>query len=150
MDEKFLKTVTSHVEYLGYDVKPPHPDGWVLAVHPVRLDFMFRPFELGVRLHCVLFVGKRVDEEAWRSFLNRLNDTSMFARFALFRDDEGDYGVRVRALLPGKYDRRTFGLLLDAWQEDVALLRSAPRLAAEDEEGTEEGQDEQKPAALVN
>lgn len=150
MNDKQLKTLQAHVECLGYEVTL-QPDGWTLATHPVRLNFLFRPFEIGVRLHCAIWLGKkRPDEDAWHAFLNRANDTSVFSRFALARDDEGEYSVRVRALLPATYDRRAFGLLLDAWQEDVALLRSAPGPASDHEEETDEGQEEEKPAALVN
>jgi hypothetical protein len=149
VNDRQLKTLQAHVECLGYEVTP-QPDGWTLASHPVRLNFLFRPFEIGVRLHCAIWLGKkRPDEDAWHAFLNRANDTSFFARFAMARDDDGEYSVRVRALLPGMYDRRTFGLLLDAWQEDVALLRGAPRSASEEEEA-EEGQEAETPAALVN
>ena len=47
----------------------------------------------------------------------------------------------MRALLSGAYDRRPFGLLLDAWHEDLAILRTAPReeqAKVESEEGKQE------------
>ena len=149
MIETLQKRVAAHLAYLGYEVKPPQPDGWALAVHPVRLDFVFRAFEIGLRLHCVLFLGKQADEEAWRHFLNRANDSSVLSRFALVRDEDGDFAVRVRTLLPGAYDRRRFGLLLDAWQEDVALLRGGPAPASDDEDAADDAEEE-KPAVLVN
>ena len=55
--------------------------------------------------------------------------------------------MRVRALLPATYTRRLFGLPLDAWHEELAVLRSAPRETPVEED---EEHDEEKPVAVVN
>jgi hypothetical protein len=34
--------------------------------------------------------------------------------------------VRVVTVLPRAYDKPTFGAWVDAWQEDLALLRNTP------------------------
>lgn len=147
MSETTERAVTKHLQYFGYEVHE-QPDGWWYAVHPVRLNLHVRAFELGVRLHCVLWIGNQVaDRGAWLEFVNRANDSATVARFTFGRDQEGTYCVRVRALLPATYTRRLFGLLLDAWHEDLAAFRSAPleTPVEDDEDG-----DEEKPAAVVN
>ena len=119
--------VAKHLEYLGYEIHV-QPDGWTYAVHPVRHNIHLRAFELGVRLHCLIWIGNDVSSrEAWLEFVNRANESSSVARFTFGRDAEGTRFVRIRALLSGAYERRPFGLLLDAWHEDLAFLRTAPR-----------------------
>jgi hypothetical protein len=148
MHDKLTRALASHVEHFGYGVEA-QADGWFHATHPVRFTFHFRPFELGVRLHCIIWIGNAVaSRRAWLQFVNRANDASTVARFTFGRDDEGTYYVRIRGLLPARYERRLFGLLFDAWHEDLAQLRSAPR---EEHVQTDEGPDaETKPGATVN
>jgi hypothetical protein len=149
--DALLTRVTRHFEYLGYDVVL-QPDGWSLATHAVRLNVLFKPFAIGVRLHCALWLGTNLpDMEAWHDYLNHANDVSAISRYALAKGDDGEWSVRVRALLPSRYDRKSFGLLLDAWQEDVGRLRFSPRhetTDATDDAVNEE--DEQKAAVVVN
>jgi hypothetical protein len=146
MHEKLTKTLTRHVEHFGYQVEA-QPDGWCHATHPVRFNFHFRPFDLGVRLHCIIWIGNTVaSRRAWLQFVNRANDTSTVARFTFGRDDEGTYYVRIRGLLPARYDRRLFGLLLDAWHEDLTQLRSSPR---EEKVQDEEAPDEEKKGGVT-
>jgi hypothetical protein len=148
MHEKMAKAVTRHLEYLGYQVEA-QPDGWFYATHPVRFNIHFRPFELGIRLHCIVWVGNTVaSRRAWLQFTNRANDASTVARFTFGRDDEGTSYVRMRGLLPARYDRGQFGLLLDAWHEDLAYMRTAPREEKVRDEG--DAQEEEEPAVSVN
>jgi hypothetical protein len=145
--ERMAKALTRHLEYLGYQVEA-QPDGWSYATHPVRFNIHVRPFELGVRLHCIVWIGDAVaSRRAWLQFVNRTNDATTVARFTFGRDEEGTYYVRMRGLLPARYDRRLFGLLLDAWHEDLAHMRSAPR---EEHVEDDENNEARKPAAVVN
>jgi hypothetical protein len=151
--DALLKPLTKHFEFLGYTVTVQE-DGWAFAEHPVRLNVLFKPTLLGVRLHCSLLLGKRnPDFSAWHPFLNRANDTSALSRFALALSGEHEWSVRVRALLPARYDRSTFALLLDAWQEDVAMLRDAPRPAEGDDAldvEREQEEDEESGPVVIN
>ena len=74
--------------------------------------------------------------------MNRANESSSVARFTFGRDAEGAWFVRMRALFSGGSDRRPFGLLLDAWHEDLAILRTAPREEEAKVEAEEGKQDE--------
>lgn len=149
MSEPLVRLVTRHFECLGYSCTL-QDDGWVLAEHPVRLNVAFRVLPTGVGLYCSVSVGRgQPDRDAWHAFLNRANDTSVLSRFAVGRADDGEFSVRVRALLPSKYDRKAFGVLVDAFQEDVALLRHAPP-PAEEVEGDETDPQEEKPSVTVN
>ena len=134
------RIVAKHLEYLGYQTHV-QPDGWTYAAHPVRHNIHIRASELGVRLHCLIWIGNDVSSrEAWLDFVNRATESSSVARFTFGRDAEGTWFVRIRALLSGAYERRPFGLLLDAGHEDVAVLGTAPR----EEEGKLEGYEEKQ------
>ena len=142
MSKPIDQVVAKHLEYLGYETHL-QPDGWTYAVHPVRQDIHVHAFVLGVRLHCLLWIGNDVSSrDAWLEFVNRANESSTVARFTFGRDAEGTWFVRIRALLSGAYDRRLFGLLLDAWHEDLAVLRTAPREEETKVEADEEKQEE--------
>ena len=147
MSKPIDRIVAKHLEYLGYEARP-QPDGWTYAVHPVRHNLHVHAFVLGVRLHCMVWIGNDIaSREEWLEFVNRANESSNVARFTLGRDAEGTWFVRIRALFTGRYDRRPFGLFLDAWHEDLAVLRTAPR---EEEVTTEKDGDEQEVRAVVN
>ena len=142
MSKPVHQIVAKHLEYLGYQVQL-QPDGWTYAVHPVRHNIHLRASELGVRLHCLIWIGNDVSSrEAWLEFVNRANESSTVARFMFGRDAEGTWFVRIRALLSGAYERRPFGLLLDAWHEDLAVLRTAPRVEEPKVEADEEKQED--------
>jgi hypothetical protein len=143
------KGLSTHLACFGYELQP-QPDGWTLAIHPVRYNFSIRAFDIGVRVHSAIIIGKELpNPRAWLAFINHANDTAILSRFAVTVDEDGDHLMRVRALLPAKYDRRTYGLLLEAWHEDLALLRMAPRatLGEADEEAEGEAA---APAITVN
>jgi len=149
MSDTLPKGLSTHLACLGYELQP-QPDGWTLAIHPVRYNFSVRAFEIGVRVHSALVIGKELpNAKAWLAFINHVNDTSILSRFAVAVDEDGDHLMRVRAMLPAKYDRRTYGLLLDAWHEDLALLRMAPRNMLVDADQDKEGEEE-VPAITVN
>jgi hypothetical protein len=142
MSKPIDQIVAKHLEYFGYE-NHVQPDGWTYAVHPVRHNIHLRAFELGVRLHCLIWIGNDVSSrEAWLDFVNRANESSAVARFTFGRDAEGTWFVRIRALLSGVYDRRLFGLLLDAWHEDLAVLRTASREEETRDEAEEEKHEE--------
>jgi hypothetical protein len=149
MTKDIATLLATHLEYLGYEVRQ-QDDKWSIAAHPTRWNFHFRAFDIGVRVHCAIVLHKRLpNRDAWLEFVNRANDSARLARFALVRDAEGDNVVRIRTLLPRTYDRRTFGLLLDAWHEDVALLRTAPPNEEEDEAADGEAVEEEDGKLVV-
>lgn len=129
MTTEMTSTVAQHLEYLGYAPTTPDQDGWVFAPHPNRYDILFRPFGYGVRLHCTLRVGRLSENrDAWLDFLNTANEHSALCRFSLAQNSSGEAMVQIRAVLPGSYDRRVFGELLDLWHGDFTLLRNAPEV----------------------
>ena len=147
MSKPVDQIVAKHLEYLGYEVHV-QPDGWTYAVHPVRHNIHLLASELGVRLHCLIWIGNDISgREAWLEFVNRANESASVARFAFGRDGEGTWFVRIRALLSRVYDRRLFGLLLDAWHEDLAVLRTAPR---DEEAKVEADERKQEERAVVH
>lgn len=149
MRKDLTKSLSTHLEFLGYEVTR-NPDGWTTAVHPTRYNFAFQLFDIGVRLHSSVALGRTLaNADAWQAYLNRANDTSTLTRYALVKDADGDIVVRARALLPPQYERRLFGMLLDAWQEDLVLLRHAPPPEAE-EDVAEDGEGEEEGRPMVN
>ena len=127
-----MSAVTQHLEYLGYASTSPDEHGWIYASHPNRYTISLREVSCGVFLHGMLGLGERLSDNrgAWLEFLNAANEHAGLCRFWLTETSTGEAMVRVRALLPGRYDRRVYGELLDLWHADHALLQNAPGIEA--------------------
>ncbi len=128
-DEKdSLAQVIAHLEYLGYEVDPPEPDGWSFARHPLRYDFHLRTVPSGIRLHCAVQtdVAEGKSRAEWLDYLNTSNARSRITHFSLFEDRYGMYGVRMSAFASGSYSRRTFAIVMDMWHDDVDRIRRKP------------------------
>ena len=131
-----------HLEFLGYAVDPANDSGWQLARHDRHWTIYIRVLETGARLFGQSVAGKSFGDEQldFLEALNRSNDDAAVARFSVIQDDEGDIVVRARALFTGPYDRRTFGMFMDGWHDDIALLARLPELpqvadGADEEDG---------------
>ena len=127
-----LAEIVAHLEYLGYRVDPPEPDGWSLAQHQARYDFHLRVFEWGLRLHCAVAVGAAAGNarEAWLDYLNTANEQGRVTQFSLFKDNFGGYGVRMRAVISGAYSRPVFATMIDMWLDDLDRIRRRPEFTA--------------------
>lgn len=135
---ELIGALAQHLEYLGYTSTAPDEHGWMYASHPNRYTISFREVACGVLLHGMLGLGERLGDkrDAWLEFLNTANEHATLCRFWLTETSDGEAVVRVRALLPGRYDRSVFGELLDLWHSDHALMQNAPAIdAPEDSEG---------------
>jgi len=119
-----------HLEFLGYSVDPANDAGWQLVHHDRRWNIFIRVLETGTRVFGQIMAGKSFgdDREEFLDALNRANDDSAVARFSVVQDEDGDVVVRARALFTGAYDRRAFGMFMDAWHDDIALLGRLPAL----------------------
>jgi hypothetical protein len=133
MNEADVQKVIEHLAYLGYDTAPPKAaDGWYAAHHAVHLDFYFRPFPSRVRVFCPYYLGVESLGDQMSEFLefvNLANENSQLAGIHLHRDDDGEYGVYLRAALPADYDRSVWAALLDSLRHDMDYIHTnMPRL----------------------
>ena len=138
MSEDLKDRVVEHLEFLGYTSGEPAADGWIFASHPKR-KLLFRIFSHGVHLYASVTVGGLLDDRRWLEMVNRANEQAAISQFSLF-DQSGEYAVRMRALLPGIYDRRVFGELLELWHEDAALLRNSLEQLSEEQPDDDAGE----------
>jgi hypothetical protein len=94
--EQTLSLAIAHLEYLGYEVGPPEPDGWSYARHPQRYDFHLRALPWGIKLHCAVPIGASVtnSREAWLVYLNTANEKGRFTQFSLLENRSGVHCVR--------------------------------------------------------
>lgn len=127
-----LAAVREHLEFLGYSTAGPEKDGWYRVEHPRRWNLHLLPTPIGLRLHCTVYLGASVPlrKAEWHEFLNRFNEEATVARATFAQDRDGDWFLRVRALLPPTYERRLFGALMDAWHDDLEYVAHAPSAQA--------------------
>jgi hypothetical protein len=140
-----LAQAVAHLEYLGYEVDPPEPDGWSFARHPLRYDFHLRAFPWGIRLHCAvrtdLAVGKSRLE--WLEYLNTANERSRITHFSLFEGPWGTYDVRMSAFASVPYSREAFAIVTDMWHDDLDWIRRKRDLPVRTAVETEEEEEEE-------
>lgn len=142
--EKTTALVGRHLEFLGYTSRP-QDDGWVFAEHPTRPDLCFRVFPFGIRVVALFDLGRLSDtlRADWVEFANRCNGAGNFVRFALRPRSDGGYSFNASAVFQGHYGKVSFGGFMDAWHDDLLLMRHAPngRDPAADEDEDEEAPD---------
>ena len=100
----------------------------------MRWSIYFKNFGNMVRFVTTLALGKLSDRRRIDvlEFINRLNEESAIARFALVRTPEGTQVLNLRANLPPYTDKAGFGTCVDLWHQDCDKVRSMPSL--DDEE----------------
>jgi hypothetical protein len=130
--EDALPSIAAHLEYLGYELAPPEPDGWCYAQHPARYNFHLRSFPWGIRLHCAVWIDASAakSRDAWMAYLNTANEKSRLTQFSLFEDESGAYAVKMRAFASGPYSRQVFAMVMDMWHDDLDLIRRKREFAA--------------------
>ena len=121
-----LRKMVKHLEFLGYRAEV-QDDGWTFVSHPTRPDFFVRDFPFGIRAVAMFTLDRVVCDPEWLAFVNKCNELGTLSSFSLvFKKDGSGTAVRVVTVLPRAYDKPTFGAWVDAWHEDLALLRNAP------------------------
>ena len=121
-----LDNTVAHLELLGYRIRPLEPS-WLLAEHPYRYDLALCARLEGIRFYSAIPIGTSLGHAGtWADFLNNANNRAHFVRFSLDQDKAGVYEVRLRALVTGPYERRTFAVVMDRWHDDLELLERRP------------------------
>ena len=147
--EKTTALVAKHLEFLGYTATP-QDDGWTFAAHPTRPDLCFRAVPFGIRVVALFDLGKLTDglRAEWVEFANRCNNAGIFVRFSLSTRTDGGHSFRTTAVFHGEYAKAAFGGFIDAWHDDVALMKHAPN-GQEAESDGDDDEDEEVGAAEV-
>jgi hypothetical protein len=125
MADDTLKDIVNHLEFLGYSSER-QDDGWTSVSHPTRPDFFMKPFAHGVRAVAFFRYDEQVCGPEWLSFANNCNEASRLASFSVFSQDGKGTGVRSVVVFPLAYDKVMFGAWMEAWQQDLEILRNAP------------------------
>jgi Putative bacterial sensory transduction regulator len=123
-------TIAKHLEFFGYKVVAK--DGDLQAEHPQNANFSVKPLRGGT-----LFLTYFPTEDATRSaagrkdtleLVNDFNQNSVLVNF--FIDKDGDLGAS--AWFPGRYEKATFGALVERWNSDIqeAFQRDPERTRA--------------------
>ena len=136
--------IETHLEFLGYTADLGGGRPWSTARHDRRWNFFYQPNDDGVRFFSQLVVGRSVEErrEERLEAVNWMIEASSVTRFTLAQDKDGDLLVRAKALFTGACARRPFGMSMDAWHADTALVNKFPEpfpIADLDEDGDARG-----------
>jgi hypothetical protein len=118
MTTKALDSMLAHLEFLGYEVTQ---DGEIArAKHATRYNVSLRSFASGILLTRLFGANDtaRQDKAGYLEFINSLNNKAAVARF--YADKDMD--LFIEAWYPDMYDRPSFGLFLEIWDRDCALM----------------------------
>ena len=123
--------ITKHLEFFGYTVAAKD-DGHLECQHPQLVNFNVKPLRGGT-LFVTFFATEPDAKKPERrkdvlELVNEFNANSVLVNF--FIDADGDLGAS--AWFPGRYDKPTFGALVDRWNADIreALQRDPERSKA--------------------
>jgi hypothetical protein len=135
-DDDSRAQVASHLEFYGYAIRH-EPHGWSYVHHPDRrYNFHVRVSPRGMRLDCRVGIGASIGSSrlAWLDFVNGANGRSSITRFALDEDESGTY-VRMRAMVPGPYNRPAFAMVMDMWHDDLDIVMRKPDFIEQGSDG---------------
>ena len=126
-----VDAIVKHLEFFGYDVGKKD-DGHLECTHAQLVNFNVKPLRGGTLF--VTFFSTEPDAKKPErrkdvlELVNEYNQNSVLVNF--FIDGDGDLGAS--AWFPGRYDKATFGALVDRWNADIreALQRDPERSRA--------------------
>lgn len=122
MSEEIIKTIADHLEYLGYEIKPPPKDlPGVRAVHKSRFDIRVRPLRGGIFFMSSFKAKPEAIEKDELTYLRALNTINLNSSILRVYDDEHKFLV-IEAWYPAAYDKATFATFIDRWQKDTDLM----------------------------
>ena len=109
----------AHLEFLGYDIERSE-NGPIKAKHQMHANFLFNIFSFGGLARA--FFGTNVQAKNQRSdLLDRVNAYNSIARVCRAYVDK-DMDLVIEAFFPNLYDRITFGIFMDTFNNDIELL----------------------------
>ncbi len=116
----------SHLEYLGYEIEPDdeNPEKNATAVHEKRPDLWVFRRPLGIGVLATYRMGQNAVTYLcdYLKVLNQLNSTSLVTTFYT-NAGEGEANVRICALYNAPYDKRSFSVFMDMFQQDHNDMR---------------------------
>jgi hypothetical protein len=118
MGTKTIDQISNHLEFLGYTVA--HEGNITSAKHNSRLGILMKPLGGGI-LFTTIFGGAdhaKRDRIGYLELVNSLNNQAAVARF--YADKDSDF--IIEAWHPDAYDRTAFGVFMETWNRDCALL----------------------------
>lgn len=126
-----IDAIANHLEFHGYEVTKTS-EGHLECKHAQLVNFNVKPLRGGT-LFVTFFTTEAESKSPARrkdvlELVNEFNQNSVLVNF--FVDADGDLGAS--AWFPGKYDKPTFGALVDRWNSDIreALQRNPERSRA--------------------
>lgn len=117
-----LKQLAGHLEFLGYDLEHDAENDRWRARHDKYWNFIFGNSVGGVLFRCYLGTEEGATMEQLTKYTNDLNRDAAVARFYI--DSDNDF--TFEAWWPRKYEKATFGVFMDAWHHDGALMSRHP------------------------
>lgn len=113
-----LKKLANHLEFLGYELELDKENERYRATHDKNWNFMFGNSVGGILLRCYIGTEDDATMDKLLKYVNDLNREAAVARFYI--DDDGDF--TFEGWWPREYNKATFGVFMDAWHHDGALM----------------------------
>jgi hypothetical protein len=126
-----IDAITEHLKFFGYEIVKKDDDRLECS-HPQLVNFNVKALRGGT-LFVTFFTTEPDAKKPERrkdvlELVNEYNQNSVLVNF--FIDGDGDLGAS--AWFPGRYEKATFGALVDRWNADIreALQRDPERSRA--------------------
>lgn len=128
----------SHLEYLGYEIKPDdeNPEKNATAVHEKRPNLWVFKRWVGMGITVTYRMGQNAVTYLcdYLKVLNQLNGKSLVSTFYT-NADAGEANVHICALYTAPYDKRSFSVFMDMFHQDHDDLRKVPEFDFYAEDG---------------
>ncbi|MDZ7288679.1 MAG: hypothetical protein ONB44_03525 [candidate division KSB1 bacterium] len=114
-----LNEFVTHLEFLGYEIVPQEEENSVLAKHQTHGNTFVKAYLSGVLLQQYWKVTDKVRKKR-HEFLEAVNQLNAAAHLVTYvaGSDDNPY-LRMDGLFLGTYDKKKFGLFLEAYMFDT-------------------------------
>lgn len=110
--------IISHFEFFGYEIEPTEEENTVLARHQRYVNIFVKSYLDGILLQSYLRVNDKAKKKRFELLeaINNLNSNANIVTYILTGDK--DIILRLDGIYLGAYDKKRFGLFLEAYNID--------------------------------
>ena len=110
--------IISHFEFFGYEIEPTEEENTVLARHQRYVNIFIKSYLDGILLQSYLRVNDKAKKKRFELLeaINNLNSNANIVTYILTGDK--DIILRLDGIYLGAYDKKRFGLFLEAYNID--------------------------------
>ena len=112
------KDFITHIEFLGYEIEPQEEENTILARHQRHGNFFMKPYLDSILVQSYFRINDKAKKKRsdFLEAINNLNSNANLVTYVSIGDKS--IALRMDGIYFGLYDKKKFGLFLEAYNID--------------------------------